>query len=222
MVKTVGYVRVSGLGQEKGDGIRRQTQAIETYSKGHNYHCEMVFSDIGVSGTLSERKGLSDLLEHISSNPDISTILVEGSDRLARKILVQELLIQQFQDLGIQVISTKEGDLTESRDETRILQRQIYGVFSEYEKNRLVRRLRTARKRIRQEKGKCEGRPGYLDKNPQLIDEVRRLYRKPKKSPRRTYQEISDILNSKGYKTIQGKPITSYTVGNILYSIRNN
>ncbi|MBU4600177.1 MAG: recombinase family protein [Desulfarculus sp.] len=222
MVKTVGYVRVSGLGQEKGDGILRQTQAIETYSIGHNLHCERFFSDIGVSGTLYERKGLTDLLEHISSNPDISTILVESSDRLARKILVQELLIQQCQELGIQVISTKEGDLTESKDETRILQRQIYGVFSEYEKNRLVRRLRTARKRIRQEKGKCEGRPGYLDNNPQLVSEVKKLYRKPKKAPRRSYREIADILNSKGYKTIQGKTITSHTVGNILYSLRNN
>ena len=36
--------------------------------------------------------------------------------------------------------------------------RQIAGAFAEYEKARLVSKLRHARERVRQEKGKCEGR----------------------------------------------------------------
>ena len=44
--------------------------------------------------------------------------------------------------------------------------RQIAGAFAEYEKARLVSKLRHARERVRQEKGKCEGRKPHGELRP--------------------------------------------------------
>ena len=44
--------------------------------------------------------------------------------------------------------------------------RQIAGAFAEYEKARLVSKLRHARERVRQEKGKCEGRKPHVELRP--------------------------------------------------------
>ena len=63
---------------------------------------------------------------------------------------------------------TASGDETASDDPTRKMMRQIAGAFAEYEKARLVSKLRHARERVRQEKGKCEGasRMGSCDPTP--------------------------------------------------------
>ena len=48
--------------------------------------------------------------------------------------------------------------------------RQIAGAFAEYEKARLVSKLRHARERLRQEKGKCEGRKPHGELRPGSSD----------------------------------------------------
>jgi DNA invertase Pin-like site-specific DNA recombinase len=53
---------------------------------------------------------------------------------------------------------TASGDnLTDSSDPSRVMMRQIAGSFAQYEKTRLVAKLRAARERKRQAVGKCEG-----------------------------------------------------------------
>ena len=56
------------------------------------------------------------------------------------------------------------------------MMRQIAGSFAEYEKARLVAKLRGARERKRAESGKCEGRKSWAEINPDL---VRRSYQAP-------------------------------------------
>ncbi len=41
--------------------------------------------------------------------------------------------------------------------------RQIAGAFAEYEKARLVSKLRHARERVRDERGKCESRKSHAE-----------------------------------------------------------
>ena len=59
---------------------------------------------------------------------------------------------------GVQLLTASGDDLTASDDPTRKMMRQIAGEFAEYEKARLVSKLRHARERVRQEMGKREGR----------------------------------------------------------------
>ena len=47
--------------------------------------------------------------------------------------------------------------------------RQIAGAFAEHEKARLVSKLRHARERVRQVKGKCEGRKPHVELRPEAV-----------------------------------------------------
>ena len=55
--------------------------------------------------------------------------------------------------------------------------RQIAGAFAEYEKARLVSKLRHARDRVRKERGKCEGRKSHAELHPDVVAEAKRLRR---------------------------------------------
>ncbi|MFI5397922.1 MAG: recombinase family protein [Candidatus Binatia bacterium] len=58
---------------------------------------QLEYRDEGVSGTrdLDDREGLSDLLARIRSN-GVRVVLVERADRLARDLIVGELILNQF------------------------------------------------------------------------------------------------------------------------------
>ena len=51
----------------------------------------------------------------------------------------------------------------------REMMRQIAGAFAEYEKARLVSKLRHARERVRHEKEKCEGRRPHVELRPEAV-----------------------------------------------------
>jgi hypothetical protein len=60
------------------------------------------------------------------------------------------------------------------------MMRQIVGSFDQYEKTRLVTKLRGARERIRETQGKCEGRKSYAERDPVRRDQpATRLQREP-------------------------------------------
>ena len=93
----VSYLRVSGRGQIEGDGFPRQRAAIEAYAKTNNMDVVTEFRDEGISGTkeLDDREGLAELVARIKEG-DIGLVLVENASRLARDLLVGELLLRQL------------------------------------------------------------------------------------------------------------------------------
>ena len=88
----------------------------------------------------------------------VRVVIVEDASRFARELMAQELGITLLISRGVRLLTASGDDLTASDDPTRKMMRQIAGAFAEYEKARLVSKLRHARERVRQEKGKCEGR----------------------------------------------------------------
>jgi DNA invertase Pin-like site-specific DNA recombinase len=122
------------------------------------------FRDEGVSGTkdLDAREGLSDLLARIRSN-GVRVVLVERADRLARDLIVGELVLNQFRELGVKVIAADSGtELTAGDDDpTRVLIRQVLGAVAQFEKAVIVSKLKAARVRKRRATGRCEGRKPY-------------------------------------------------------------
>src|SRR5689334_4149608 len=125
--KCVSYLRVSGASQVEGDGFTRQRQAIEHYAKVSDLKIVAEFQDEGISGTneLENRPGLQALVQRIAGN-GVRIVLVEHADRLARKLLVQETILEKLRGLGVTVIASDGTDLTvEDGDPTRKLIRQI-------------------------------------------------------------------------------------------------
>ena len=74
---------------------------------------------------------------------------------------------------------------------------QMQGIFSELDKNLLVRKLRKGREKRRAENKKCEGRPFFGQKpgEAETLERIKELYRKPRDGQRRSLQEIADLLN---------------------------
>lgn len=209
--KCFAYLRVSGLSQIKGDGFDRQTAAIDKYAKRNKLTVTETFRDKGVSGTaeLSDRDGLASLIKRIASN-GIKIVLIERADRLARDLMVSEVILSQFRDLGVTVIEAEGGtDLSVSDgDPTRVMIRQVLGAVSEFDKNIMVLKTRAARERIRRRDGRCEGRKpfGTLPGESKTLDQIQLLRRKPRGGDRRSFAEIAAALNTAGLRSRLGRP----------------
>ena len=217
MSKCYGYVRVSGQGQVEGDGLIRQEKVIKDYCKQNNLNLVKIYRDEGISGTIENRPALAEMLFSLEKNGfDIKTIVIERLDRLARDLLVQETIINDIKNKGFDLISSCEGDDLASNDPTRKLIRQVMGAIAEYDKNMTVAKLKVARDRMNTQNGKCEGRKNYNEVAKDTLKELKRLRRKRKGRVRKTYREISEIMNDNGYKTLTGKSFNTKNVATIL------
>jgi len=201
----IAYYRTSSatnVGDDK-DSQHRQRRAVRAYAKENNIRLVGEFYDACVSGEmpLVEREswaGMSEIMEE----EGISIVLVESADRLARSLVVQELSVLMMQDLGITIMTSAGQNITDDIDPAKVAMRQMAGVFSQYEKQRIVLKLRTAREQIRMREGRCEGRRGYKFTDHDLIKLAKGMRRKRKN---RSYRDIADQLFRLGYKTSTGK-----------------
>lgn len=221
MMKAVSYLRVSGKGQIEGDGFPRQREAVQRYAKTNGIEIAKEFRDEGVSGTtdLENREGLAALIDRIESN-GIRVVLVENATRLARDLMVGEVILGQLRDLGVEVYDASGNELTGGDgDPTRTLIRQVLGAVAQFEKSVLVLKLRASRDRIRRTAGRCEGRKpfGYYLGEEVTLKEMKRLYRRnPRTGDRRSYAAIATELNRLGLKPRSGKPWNRGSVHAIL------
>ena len=92
--------------------------------------------------------------------------------------MTQELGIIALIKRGVRVLTANGDDLTDSGDPSRVMMRQIAGSFAEYEKARLVSKLKGARERKRTAAGKCEGRKSHAELRPDVVALARRPRRK--------------------------------------------
>ena len=217
MEKAFGYIRVSGKSQIEGDGFDRQIKAINDYAKVNGFEIARIYQEEGVSGTLQDRPALTDLMLDLEENGHgIHTVIIERIDRLARDLMVQENILYDMGKHGISIISVTDGDLLED-DPTRKLVRQVLGAIAEYDKTMIVAKLKAARDRIKAKTGKCEGRKSYQETNPELLEAVKMLRRKPRNGKRLSLQKTLDTLNGQGFKTDAGKDISMMILKNIIY-----
>ncbi|MCP4263908.1 MAG: recombinase family protein [Planctomycetes bacterium] len=221
MVEAVTYLRVSGKGQIRGDGFPRQRTVVQRHAKSRRMQIVKEFRDEGASGTndLEHREGLASLLDFIESR-EIKVVLVERVDRFARDLMVGEIILGQFRDLGVRVITSDSGiDLTTSDDDpTRTLIRQVLGAISQFEKTVIVLKLRVARERIRKSKGRCEGRKPFGTKlgESTTLKRMKQLRRKSSSGSPMSFARIAEVLNFEEYCTRQGKPWRASSVRKIL------
>lgn len=154
MTKALAYCRVSGRGQEDGDGFDRQEKAIQAFAKAHGITIEGFFRDVQTGkDEWQNRPGWSAMMDALNGT---RTILVEKLDRVARSVLVQELILKDLKQRNIQLL-TSAGDDTGDEEPERVMFRQMLAVFAQYERTVIVRKMAGARKKIRDAGGKCEG-----------------------------------------------------------------
>jgi len=211
-IKALAYVRVSSKGQAGADrgGFPRQRAAIDRYAKAHGLAVAETFQDSITGKTeLDDRPGLAALLDRIESN-GVQVVLIERADRLARDLLVSEVILGQFRDAGVTVVAADSGtDLSAGDDDpTRVLIRQVLGAVSQFEKSVIVRKLKAARDRKRRRDGWCEGRKpfGHRAGEAETLERIKALHRKPRGRPRMSYAKIAAALNDEHRPTRAGGP----------------
>jgi DNA invertase Pin-like site-specific DNA recombinase len=106
-------------------------------------------------------------------------------------------------------------------DPSRVMMRQIAGAFHQYERARLVAKLKAARDRKRAGGMKVEGRrsPAEIDAaehGGQMVALARKLRRKTPKGVRRSLRVIAMELEKAGYMSRTGRPFAPTAVARML------
>lgn len=217
----IAYLRTSSAANVGGDSDQRQREAIQAYAKAAGVEVVAEFYDAAVSGAdpIEERPGFAAMLERIEGN-GVKLVLVEDASRFARSVIAQELGVLVMAERGVRVLTASGDDLTNTDDPAKVMMRQIAGAFAQYEKARLVAKLKGARDRKSVQAGKrIEGRKGYDDTNPELVREAKRLARRnPKTGKTRSLREIATELAGLGHVTTKGKVFSASQIQRIIKS----
>jgi len=224
----VAYLRVSGEKQIGGHGFDRQEKAIREYAEGNGILLEKIYKEKAVIGTKDreDRPAFKEMVSDLLSN-GTRTIIIESMDRLARELRMQENLCVYLASKELQLIAANTGEnITQATQENPMKKAliQIQGVFSELDKNMIVKRLRKGRQSAKAENkekrssltlkgdGKCEGRKSYQETHQELIQAAKKLYRKPRSGERRSLLKVSGMLFEMGYRTAKGKAFSASQV----------
>lgn len=216
-MKAVSYLRCSGESQIQGDTWSRQVAAIEKYAAVNSIELAGEFRDEGVTGKmeLEGRAGLSACIAFVREQK-IDLVLVEDSTRLARDLIVAEVIIREMQKAGVRVIAASGGvDLTEGDESnpTAKLIRQILAAVSEFERCCITIKLRGAKARKRLTDSEwSEGRKAYGSKP----GEREILARMHELAVVHIPRDVAAILNEQGHRTRYGRPWHKSTVAKIL------
>jgi DNA invertase Pin-like site-specific DNA recombinase len=212
-------LRTSSAQNVGGDSDQRQREAIERFARSHGYELVGEFYDAAVSGAdpIESRPGFAAMLERIEGN-GVRVVITEDASRFARSVIAQELGVLAMQTRGVMVLTANGENLTETDDPAKVMMRQIAGAFAQYEKARLVAKLRGARDRKSAQLGKrVEGRKGYPETNPELVRKAKRLARKsPKTGERRSLREIAEELEKLGFVNGKGQRFAAAQVARLI------
>jgi DNA invertase Pin-like site-specific DNA recombinase len=213
------YFRTSSAANVEGDSEPRQRAAVERYAKANDIEVVGEFWDKAVSGAdpIEARAGFSYMLSRIEGN-GVRLVLVEDASLLARSVLVAELAILVMEGRGVRIVTSSGEDLTATDDPARTMMRQVARAFAQYEKARLVAKLKAARDRKSAELGRrVEVKHGYDLTKPELVREAKRLARRsPRTGRARSLREIATQLATAGHLTQSGKPFSASQVKRLI------
>lgn len=142
----IGYIRVS-------DDDQTEALQIDALSAAG---CEAIYGDHGVSGALTERKGLDNVLAELGQG---DTFIVWKLARLGRSTIHLLLLLDDLRQRGVDFVS-----LTQGIDTTTSVGRMVYGqlaVFAEFEREQIRDRTKAGMAAAKK-RGKHIGRPRKL------------------------------------------------------------
>jgi DNA invertase Pin-like site-specific DNA recombinase len=224
--EAVSYIRTSSaanVGSDK-DSDKRQRAAIEAFAKRAGFVLVGEFADQAVRGSdpIETRPGFSALLDRIEGN-GVRVVIIEDGSRFARQLITQELGILALMGRGVRVLTVSGDDLTDDSDPSRTMMRQIAGAFHQYEKARLVAKLKAARDRKRVGDVKVEGRKSWSEraekdeKVARLIAEAKRLRGTNPVRPT-SLRKIAAELAKLGFVNERGAVFSPPSVATILAS----
>lgn len=134
------YARVSTGRQENEATIESQLDEIKTQivNDGNVLPVENIFTDDGWNGEMLQRPGL-DAMRDAAMAGAFQILYVYDRGRLSRVFAYQEVVIEEIVEKGIQFVTLH--DVKAETPEEKVLQ-AMQGVFHEYERVKIVERMR--------------------------------------------------------------------------------
>ncbi len=132
------YARVSSERQEKEHTIGSQLEALRAYAAKNGMEIVEEFTDEGYSGARLDRPAL-DRMRDLAERRGFEVLLTYCTDRLARKFVLQALILDELERLGVKTIFLEGGA---ADDPLSKLMHQITGAVAEFERAKITERYR--------------------------------------------------------------------------------
>ncbi len=132
------YARVSSERQEKEQTIGSQLDALRSYANHHGLELVEEFIDEGYSAARLDRPGL-DRMRDLAEHGSFEVLLTYCTDRLARKFVLQALILEELEQFGVKVIFLEGGAADDPQSK---LMHQITGAVAEFERAKITERYR--------------------------------------------------------------------------------
>ncbi|MHC3004160.1 recombinase family protein [Gordonia sp. GN26] len=222
-MRLVAYLRCSTARQQEAFGPEVQREVIRKWAKA-NGHRIVAWCEDTISGTseLKDRAGWMQA-ETLVKTGTAQGIVVPRLDRLARDVMIQELLLRKSPGVVLSARESEHELLTgTTSDPSRKLIRTILGAIAEYDREMIADRLEAARKAKAASGGYAHGGLpyGYESKDGALVPvpaEQHALARMRELAAQRIgTREIARVLTAEGHPTKRGGKWCSATVGRIL------
>src|SRR6266540_6854492 len=138
------YARVSSEAQARDHTIASQIAALKERIAADGYRLEPdhCYVDDGYSGTSLLRPALEKLRDAVAGG-QVERIYVHAPDRLARRYAYQVLLIEEFRRAGAEVVFLNRPIGGTAEDDLLL---QVQGMIAEYERAKLLERVRRGRR----------------------------------------------------------------------------
>lgn len=219
-MKYYAYYRVSTQSQVEENGIGMQVDVVSKYAKENNIEIAEEFKDEGISGTIVDREGVSDLIANLKKG---DRIIVQNTSRLWRDDLATAIIKREIQKTGADVISVEQPRYTVYQtDPNEMFMNSMFELLDRYDKAMISLKLAKGRK-ARANKGykPCGSVPiGYKwDGNNVISDtaksvivhDIFHVYMQTK-----NLTAVKRHCDSKGYKTSLGKDFNLQGIKNII------
>ena len=186
MMRTAIYARVSSERQERERTIDSQLEALRSYAAENQLQVVEEFTDEGYSGARLDRPSL-DRMRDAAERGEFDAVLALCADRLARKFVLQALIVEEMEQFGVKLIFFEGGS---ADDPLSKLMHQITGAVAEFERAKITERYRRG-KLYRARQGEIvspdvpygyvriprrDGVPAHAEVDPTQAAVVRRIF----------------------------------------------
>lgn len=221
MEKVIGYVRVSTSTQlEKGHGIQTQENAITDYCKKSQLDLVRIYRDESISGTVTNRQGLSDVLGSLGK---IKKVVVLNTSRLWRSDTVKVLVHKEMKKYGADVISIEQPTYSVyTKDPNDFLINGVMELLDQYDRMAIAMKLNQGRRtKVKTGMKGCGRAPlGYrwnsarIEADESTASTVQLIFRKYMEL--RSVDRVIAYLNKSGVTAPTGKSFGKQSIVSIL------
>src|SRR5947207_13904638 len=140
-MRVANYARVSSERHEKEHTIGLQLEALRNYAAQNGMNIVEEFTDEGYSGARLDRPAL-DRMRDLAERRGFEVLLTYCTDRLARKFVLQALILEELERFSVKTIFLA-GGAADARHST--LMQQITGAVAAFERAKITERDRRAK-----------------------------------------------------------------------------